>query len=222
MIEASNNSTTNIPLCSCFKMYREKIDAKPNHPAEPTSNEPHKQTLTDDSDESQLSQTASTKPLPNPSEPSVNLNFQNFSMPEVTLKRWFSEIIEALQNLHLENIYCFDLHPNNILLGPRGEILLSYFYKNIEQSSFRDVRIEPNSLKSSVYVAPERPLNAKSDWWSAGIIFFELFTGHSFECCHPSGALWYYEIQYPEGMEVDTNFDLLLHGVSGVLIKFLR
>lgn len=220
VIEASNDSTVNIPLCNCFQMYRQKVerpssvDAKPSLPTEPHLSEPHKSILTDDSDESQPSQLTLTNPLPNPAESTVKFNFQNFSLPEVTLKRWFSEIIEALQNLHLENIYCFDLNPKNILLGPKGEILLSYFYKNIEQSSFHDVRIEPNSRHSSVYVAPERPLNAKSDWWSAGIIFFELYTGHAFECCHPSGALCYFEIQYPEGMEVDTNFDLLLHGVS--------
>lgn len=144
----------------------------------------------------------------------ITINHQ--TLPQMTLRRWFSEIIEAIQNLHLENIYCFDLHPNNILLGAKGEILLSYFYKNIQQSSFSGIQIETARLYPSVYIAPERPLNAKSDWWSAGIIFFELFTGHSFQCCHPNGASWYYEIQYPEGMEVDSDLDSLLNGVRNL------
>lgn len=145
-----------------------------------------------------------------------SLNSIEVALPEMTLKRWFSEIIEALHNLHMENIYCFDLNPNNILLGSKGEILLSYFYKTLHHTSLNyckwDATLSALTLPS--YIAPERPLNAKSDWWSAGIIFFELFTGHSFESCHPSGTSFYYEIQYPDGIDVHEDLNTLLLGVS--------
>lgn len=220
--EAAMKSNIDIPLCTCFQIYRKHVEnvaslnAKRNRSADEAINQTSSENAGNDI---QLKSSNLNECHLNPinsryefHEAYSKFNLQSFSMPDVTLQRWFSEIVEAIQNLHMENIYCFDLHPSNILLGPKGEILLSYFYKSIEP--FRNVRIETNNLLSSVYIAPERPLNAKSDWWSAGIIFFELYTGHSFECCHPNGALWYYDIQYPEGMEVDANFDLLLHGVS--------
>lgn len=144
----------------------------------------------------------------------IDLNLEKFALPEMTMKRWFSEIIEALHNLHRENIYCFDLHPNNVLLGARGEILLSYFYKNLQPNSFNSIKLDATEQQLSAYIAPERPLNKCSDWWSAGIIFFELFTGHTYESCHPSGANFYFEIQYPDGIDAGTDLDSLLHGVS--------
>lgn len=144
---------------------------------------------------------------------SSDLHLEQFALPEMTMKRWFSEIIEALHNLHTENIYCFDLHPNNILLGTRGDILLSYFYKNLQPNSFSSVKLDVTQQQSSAYIAPERPLNEHSDWWSAGIIFFELFTGHTYESCHPNGGNFYFEIQYPDEMDVGADLDSLLHGV---------
>lgn len=164
---------------------------------------------------------------PYPTAPSVAMttytkdDHAETALPEVTLKRWFSEIIEALHNLHMENIYCFDLHPNNILLGARGEILLSYFYKTLHQAKFNYCMWDPlmSEYISPLYIAPERPLNAKSDWWSAGLIFFELFTGRTFEACHPNGMDFYFEIQYPEELDIQQDLNSLLHGVR-ILFSF--
>lgn len=135
-------------------------------------------------------------------------------LPKAILRRWFREIIFAIKHLHANYIYCYDLQPDNLLLGKNGEILLTYFYRR-EFTAYFDVKTINKSCYSSAYVAPERPLNALSDIWSIGVIFFELVTGTSFLSCHPNGISSYYDIQYPEDFDIDMNTKDLLEGVSG-------
>lgn len=138
-------------------------------------------------------------------------------LPKAILRRWFREIIFAIKHLHANHIYCYDLQPDNLLLGKNGEILLTYFYRR-EFTAYFDVKSLNKSCYSSVYIAPERPLTALSDIWSVGVIFFELVTGTSFQSCHPNGILSYYDIQYPEDFDIDINTRDLLEGVSGFFL----
>lgn len=146
-------------------------------------------------------------------------------LPKAILRRWFREIIFAIKHLHANHIYCYDLQPDNLLLGKNGEILLTYFYRR-EFSGYFDVKSINKSCYSNAYVAPERPLSALSDIWSIGVIFFELVTGTSFQTCHPNGILSYYDIQYPEDLDIDANTTDLLEGVSkhgsGSHLPYLR
>lgn len=134
-------------------------------------------------------------------------------LPKAILRRWFREIIFAIKHLHANHICCYDLQPDNLLLGKNGEILLTYFYRR-EFTAYYDVKSINKSCYSNAYIAPERPLTALSDIWSIGVIFFELVTGTSFHSCHPNGVLSYYDIQYPEDFDIDGNTRDLLEGVS--------
>lgn len=153
--------------------------------------------------------------IPNYSEPLItkatiknNNYYDNFKLfdvsqlPRAIIKRWFREIIFAIKHLHANDISCYDLQPDNLLLGKNGEILLSYFYqRELNPYRFGDDALQTYPI---VYVAPERPLTFQSDVWSIGVIFYELLTGFSFLNCHPDGILSYYEIQYPENFELDS------------------
>lgn len=112
-------------------------------------------------------------------------------IPERSTRRWASEIVLALRHLHAKDIVCMDLRPENILLGQKGQVLLTYFCR-------RDLKQLNNEAVDDLYVAPERPLTSRSDWWSFGVILFEMLTGRQFIGCHPAGIASYYEIQYPE------------------------
>lgn len=102
--------------------------------------------------------------------------FDVTQLPRAIIKRWFREIIFAVKHLHANDILCYDLQPDNLLLGKNGEILLSYFYRReFERCNFGDDIQQ--TCYSSVYIAPERPLTFESDVWSIGVIFYELLTG---------------------------------------------
>lgn len=127
-----------------------------------------------------------------PPPPSIMLPL----IPERCIRRWAAEIVVAIQRLHKSDIVCMDLRPDNILLGPAGQVLLTYFYKNDERR-----RTLCAAAIIGMYVAPERPLSMASDWWSFGVLLFEMLTGSRFDSCHSSGWSSYYEIQYPDEVE---------------------
>lgn len=102
--------------------------------------------------------------------------FDVTQLPRAIIKRWFREMIFAVKHLHANDILCYDLQPDNLLLGKNGEILLSYFYRReFERCNFGDDIHQ--TCYPSVYIAPERPLTFESDVWSIGVIFYELLTG---------------------------------------------
>lgn len=112
-------------------------------------------------------------------------------IPERSIKRWAAELATAVHSLHAQNIVCQDLHPGKILLGAKGEVQLTYFVRTTERQL-------SNAAIDGLYVASERPLAMISDWWSFGVILFELLTGSPFVACHPGGITSYYDVQYPD------------------------
>lgn len=133
-------------------------------------------------------------------------------LPRAIIRRWFREIIFAVKHLHANHILCYDLQPNNLLLGKSGEILLTYFYRR-EFVPYNFNETMHHTCYPNPYIAPDKPLTAKSDVWSIGIIFYELLTGYSFQIYHPNGMQSYFEIQYPENVELDTASRDLIEGV---------
>lgn len=134
-------------------------------------------------------------------------------LPRAIIKRWFREIIFAVKHLHANGVLCYDLHPNNLLLGKNGEILLTYFYRRNFNPYYFDENMQLQCY-SSIYIAPERPLTSQSDVWSIGVIFYELLTGYSFRLCHPESISTYFDIQYPDSVELDAYSRDLIEKVS--------
>ncbi|XP_065876708.1 serine/threonine-protein kinase AtPK2/AtPK19-like [Euphorbia lathyris] len=89
-----------------------------------------------------------------------------------------AEIVSAVSHLHKCGIVHRDLKPENILMDPDGHVMITDFglAKEIDESS------RSNSMCGTTeYMAPEILLskghNKDADWWSVGILLFEMLTG---------------------------------------------
>lgn len=89
-----------------------------------------------------------------------------------------AEIVSAVSHLHANGIMHRDLKPENILLDEYGHAMLTDFglAKEFEENT------RSNSMCGTVeYMSPEIVLgkghNKAADWWSVGILLFEMLTG---------------------------------------------
>ncbi|TMW48619.1 hypothetical protein DOY81_006284 [Sarcophaga bullata] len=132
-------------------------------------------------------------------------------LSEAQVKIWAQQLLISIHSLHEKSIILSDLHMDNLLLNENGQLLLTYFYQNegVSSDSCIHKALNPKALDNH-FVAPERPLTLRSDWWSYGVILYELFLGLSFKAGHPGQIDLYGFVQYPENVELsDAAKDLL-------------
>ncbi|KAF7816574.1 serine/threonine-protein kinase AtPK2/AtPK19-like [Senna tora] len=95
------------------------------------------------------------------------------------LARFYAaEIVSAVSHLHANGVMHRDLKPENILLDAHGHVVLTDFglAKQFNEST------RSNSLCGTLeYMAPEivfgKGHDKVADWWSVGILLFEMLTG---------------------------------------------
>ncbi|EDW15320.1 ribosomal protein S6 kinase delta-1 [Drosophila mojavensis] len=120
-------------------------------------------------------------------------------LPEVCLRQWACELAVAIHSLHGKGVILRDLHMENILLGKSGQLMLTYFYQNeglTSDDNYVHKALSFQALKNH-FVAPERPLTLRSDWWSYGIVLYQLLLGVSYKVMHPGHLELYGCVQYP-------------------------
>jgi ribosomal protein S6 kinase-like len=133
-------------------------------------------------------------------------------LPESVLKQWTCELIVAVNSLHSSNIICGDLNLDNLLLGPEGHLTLTYFFQKTQDEFQQLCRLNPNAMKCQ-YVAFDFPITRSSDWYSVGVIMYELWTQERFYQNHPIGTFRFNEIQFTNPDEISENLKDLLHGL---------
>ncbi|KAJ8634653.1 hypothetical protein MRB53_008920 [Persea americana] len=102
-------------------------------------------------------------------------------LSEGDARKYFQQLIDAVDYCHSRGVYHRDLKPENLLLDSRGNLKVSDFGLSV-------LRKQPGDLLSTAcgspsYVAPEVIANKNyegsvTDIWSCGIILFELLSGY--------------------------------------------
>ncbi|CCH47005.1 hypothetical protein BN7_6613 [Wickerhamomyces ciferrii] len=123
-------------------------------------------------------------------------------IPEMDAKFYASEVVAALEYLHLMGFIYRDLKPENILLHQSGHIMLSDFDLSKQSESIKNPSMSFNNNKNyqtldtkvcidgyrtnsfvgtEEYIAPEvirgKGHTAAVDWWTLGILVFEMLFG---------------------------------------------
>ncbi|KAI8099861.1 kinase-like domain-containing protein [Halteromyces radiatus] len=99
-------------------------------------------------------------------------------MPEAYVQFYAAEVAWSLRYLHKKNIIHRDLKPDNILLSEQGHAHLTDFNIAVQFSESKPLTSVAGSM---AYMAPEvlmkRGYLASVDWWSLGVVCYELLIG---------------------------------------------
>ncbi|KAK9097911.1 hypothetical protein Syun_024956 [Stephania yunnanensis] len=99
---------------------------------------------------------------------------------EEEARKYFHQLIDAIDYCHGKGVYHRDLKPENLLLDSRGNLKVTDFGLSTLQ---KPGELLYTACGSPSYVAPEvlsqkRYDGAAADIWSCGVILFELLAGH--------------------------------------------
>jgi p90 ribosomal S6 kinase len=99
---------------------------------------------------------------------------------ERDVRFYLAELTLALDHLHSLGIVYRDLKPENILLDSFGHINLCDF--GLSKNTFDDEGKTHSFCGTVEYMAPEvvgrKGHSTTADWWSLGVLMFEMLTGH--------------------------------------------
>lgn len=98
-------------------------------------------------------------------------------------RKYFQQLIGAVDYCHSRGVYHRDLKPENLLLDGNGDLKVSDFGLSALQDSRRQDGLLHTTCGTPAYVAPEVIHQkgydgAKADIWSCGVILFVLMAGY--------------------------------------------
>ncbi|GFP97084.1 cbl-interacting serine/threonine-protein kinase 3 [Phtheirospermum japonicum] len=104
-------------------------------------------------------------------------------MREDEARRYFQQLIDAVDYCHSRGVFHRDLKPENLLLDAAGNLKVSDFGLSALSQQVRDDGLLHTTCGTPNYVAPEvlndRGYNgATADLWSCGVILFVLLAGY--------------------------------------------
>ncbi|KAF8766269.1 hypothetical protein HU200_007783 [Digitaria exilis] len=112
---------------------------------------------------------------------------QSARLPEPVARRYFRQLVTAVEFCHSRGVSHRDLKPENLLLDARGDLKVSDFGLSALQDPGARLRgdgLLHTACGTPAYVAPRFVLlkcgydGAKADIWSCGVILFVLLAGY--------------------------------------------
>ena len=140
-------------------------------------------------------------------------------LTEEEAKFYTAELILAIESIHKLDCIHRDIKPDNILIDKTGHIKLSDFglakvpdtiYEKLQDNNYNDDKKSHQKNFSCVgtayYVAPE-VLNKKGygqevDWWSVGVIFFEMLVGYAPFCSKDTSEACYKILNWEKYLKI--------------------
>ncbi|KAG0489657.1 hypothetical protein HPP92_006520 [Vanilla planifolia] len=107
----------------------------------------------------------------------------NGRLKEDVARKYFQQLISAVDFCHSRGVYHRDLKPENLLLDDNGNLKVSDFGLSALAESKRQDGLLHTTCGTPAYVAPEVIARkgydgAKADIWSCGVILFVLLAGY--------------------------------------------
>eukprot|EP01018_Ginkgo_biloba_P006959 Gb_28012 [translate_table: standard] len=104
-------------------------------------------------------------------------------LKEDEARKYFQQLISAVDFCHSRGVYHRDLKPENLLLDENGNLKVSDFGLSALPDQFRQDGLLHTTCGTPAYVAPEVIVKkgydgAKADIWSCGVILFVLMAGY--------------------------------------------
>ena len=157
----------------------------------------------------------------------MNLLIEKDKLTEEEAKFYIAELILAVESIHKLDCIHRDIKPDNILIDKNGHIKLSDFGlakvsdKLYEQNAVKDENFNPKKMThkklyscvgTAYYVAPE-VLNKKGygqeiDWWSVGVIFFEMLVGYAPFCAQETQEVCFKILNWEKYLQVPPEIKL--------------
>ena len=151
----------------------------------------------------------------------MNLLIEKDKLTEEEAKFYTAELILAVESIHKLDCIHRDIKPDNILIDKSGHIKLSDFGlakvsdKLYEQNSSKDPTYNPNKrthqklyscVGTAYYVAPEvlikKGYSQEIDWWSVGVIFYEMLVGYAPFCAQETQEVCFKIINHDKYLQV--------------------
>ena len=177
----------------------------------------------------------------------MNLLIEKDILTEKEAKFYISELILAIESIH--NLDCIhrDIKPDNILIDKNGHIKLSDFglakisdklyekedekYKNFlkNKSNDKNTKMTHNKNFSCVgtayYVAPEvlkkSGYDKDIDWWSVGIILYEMLVGYAPFCSKETTEVCYKVLNWKNYLKIPKKIKLS-EEVKDLIFKMIK
>ena len=115
--------------------------------------------------------------------------------------RLAGQIAQALEPIHARGIVHRDLKPANILFRPDGRPVIVDFGLAKDTAATFTLTIAGQLLATPRYMSPEQclnqPVDARSDLYSLGVIFYEMLTGERMYASADSADLVHMQVSAP-------------------------
>ena len=154
----------------------------------------------------------------------MNLLIEKDILTEEEAKFYLAELVLSIESIHKLDCIHRDIKPDNILIDATGHIKLSDFgLAKISEKIFEN-RLDLNSntiyhhnknyscVGTAYYVAPEvlkkTGYGPEIDWWSAGIIFYEMLVGYAPFCSKDTSEVCYKVVNWKKYLKIPSKLKL--------------